>query len=303
MERKNPLVSVIINCYNGEKYLREAIDSVIAQTYSNWEIIFWDNQSTDSSAEIVKGYNDDRIKYYYAPKHTPLGEARNLAMDKAQGQYLSFLDCDDLWMENCLEVYVKYILNNNYPVLLYSNYYCKNEKKIWKFSPDEVCHILNDKDFVSIYNIAISSALIKMDYLKKNNILFCSDFSLIEDYDFFLKLSISNNIFYISDPLMQYRYHCDNLSKKKNFGGEFQLLYNKIISGSGIYRHMHRYVTIVSERMNYVLANESINEKKRIKALSFILKINFFTIPFCRICLKMIVPFRILHYIEKKKYM
>ena len=64
MERKNPLVSVIINCYNGEKYLREAIDSVIAQTYSNWEIIFWDNQSTDSSAEIVKSYNDDRIKYY-----------------------------------------------------------------------------------------------------------------------------------------------------------------------------------------------------------------------------------------------
>ena len=51
---QNPLVSVIINCFNGEKYLREAIDSVINQTYQNWEIIFWDNQSTDSTAEIVK---------------------------------------------------------------------------------------------------------------------------------------------------------------------------------------------------------------------------------------------------------
>ena len=58
---EQPLVSVIMNCFNGEKYLREAIDSVLAQTYQNWELIFWDNQSTDSSAEIVKSYDDPRI--------------------------------------------------------------------------------------------------------------------------------------------------------------------------------------------------------------------------------------------------
>ena len=86
MQNSNPLISVIINCYNGEKYLREAIDSVINQTYQNWEIIFWDNQSTDSSKQIVTSYKDNRIHYFCAPTHTSLGEARNLAVEKANGE-------------------------------------------------------------------------------------------------------------------------------------------------------------------------------------------------------------------------
>ena len=100
---KQPLVSVIMNCYNGEKYLREAIDSVLAQTYTNWEIVFWDNQSTDRSAEIVRSYADPRLKYYYAPTHTWLYEARNYAVAKANGELLAFLDVDDWWLPNKLE--------------------------------------------------------------------------------------------------------------------------------------------------------------------------------------------------------
>lgn len=105
----NPLVSVIINCFNGEEFLREAIDSVLAQTYTHWEIIFWDNQSTDATAEIVKSYTDSRIRYYYAPNHTPLGEARNLAVEKTKGEYINFLDADDIWMPNKLEEQIKLI--------------------------------------------------------------------------------------------------------------------------------------------------------------------------------------------------
>ena len=62
-ELADPLVSILMNCYNGEKYLHEAIDSVLAQTYKNWELIFWDNRSSDRSAEIFKSYNDKRLKY------------------------------------------------------------------------------------------------------------------------------------------------------------------------------------------------------------------------------------------------
>lgn len=108
MERQ-PLVSVIINCYNGEKYLREAIDSVISQTYTNWEIIFWDNQSTDGTRGIVESYNNPKIHYIYAPQHTPLGEARNLAVEKASGEYINFLDADDIWRQNKLEEQIKLI--------------------------------------------------------------------------------------------------------------------------------------------------------------------------------------------------
>ena len=77
---KQPLVSVIINCFNGEMYLREALNSVIAQTYKNWEIIFWDNKSEDKSAEIFKSYVDKRFQYFYANEHTSLYKARNLAI-------------------------------------------------------------------------------------------------------------------------------------------------------------------------------------------------------------------------------
>ena len=70
-----PLVSVVMNCYNGERYLREAIESVCAQTHQNWEIVFWDNGSTDRSASIAQGHGD-RVRYFRAAQTTPLGAAR-----------------------------------------------------------------------------------------------------------------------------------------------------------------------------------------------------------------------------------
>ena len=97
-----PTVSVIMNCFNGEKYLREAIDSVYAQTYKNWEIIFWDNASTDNSAEIAKSY-DEKLRYFRGEKTVPLYAARNLALKQAKGKYIAFLDCDDYWLPQKLE--------------------------------------------------------------------------------------------------------------------------------------------------------------------------------------------------------
>ena len=61
LDNNKPLISVIINCYNGEKYLRETIDSVLNQSYQNWEIVFWDNNSTDQSANILKSYKENRL--------------------------------------------------------------------------------------------------------------------------------------------------------------------------------------------------------------------------------------------------
>ena len=99
-ETNNPLISVIINCYNGEKFLKKSIESVINQTYSNWEIIFWDNLSNDNSKKIVNHYTDKRIKYFGAKNFTKLYEARNLAIEKASGEYIAFLDVDDWWTNN-----------------------------------------------------------------------------------------------------------------------------------------------------------------------------------------------------------
>lgn len=100
-----PLVTVVINCYNGERYLREAMDSIAAQTHSEWEIVFWDNGSTDGSAALAKSYGS-RVRYFAAAETTPLGAARNLALRQARGTYVAFLDCDDVWMPDTLATLV-----------------------------------------------------------------------------------------------------------------------------------------------------------------------------------------------------
>ena len=90
----DPLVSIIVNCFNGEKYLKEALQSVLKQTYKNWELIFWDNQSTDNSKKIFYEFDEKRFKYFSSEKHTTLYEARNNAINKSKGEIIAFLDME-----------------------------------------------------------------------------------------------------------------------------------------------------------------------------------------------------------------
>ena len=94
---KKPLISILMNCFNGEKYLEEALNSVFQQTYENWELIFWDNNSNDKSKQIISSFKDKRIRIFTSLVHTNLGEARKEAYKKVQGDYLAFLDVDDIW--------------------------------------------------------------------------------------------------------------------------------------------------------------------------------------------------------------
>ncbi len=98
-----PRVSIIVNIRNGSAYLREALDSVMSQTFHDWELIAWDDCSTDNSAQIVAEYKDPRIRYFLSPQETPLGQARANAIQKATGEWLAFLDQDDLWTATKLE--------------------------------------------------------------------------------------------------------------------------------------------------------------------------------------------------------
>lgn len=92
-----------MNCYNSARYLKAALESVRTQTFSDWEIVFWDNRSSDESAAIFKSFDDPRFHYFLAPEHTILGKAKGLAIERARGAWLAFLDCDDLWLPHKLE--------------------------------------------------------------------------------------------------------------------------------------------------------------------------------------------------------
>jgi glycosyltransferase involved in cell wall biosynthesis len=99
-----PAVSVIMNIYNGAATLREALQSVLNQTCTDWELIVWDDRSTDASAQIVASFHDPRVHYHLAEQQTSLGEARNSAIRQASGEWLAFLDQDDVWLPRKLEL-------------------------------------------------------------------------------------------------------------------------------------------------------------------------------------------------------
>jgi len=99
-----PLVSIIMNVRNGASTLWEALDSVMAQTFTDWELIVWDDRSSDNSARIVAEYSDQRIRYFLSSKETSLGKARDNAIRQTRGEWLAFLDQDDIWMPRKLEM-------------------------------------------------------------------------------------------------------------------------------------------------------------------------------------------------------
>lgn len=225
-----PLVSIIVNCYNSETYLKETIDSIFAQTYSNYEIIFWDNQSTDSTANIIKSYSDERIYYYYADKHTTLGEARNLAMEKVKGKLLTFIDSDDVWLPDFLKAAVGMLATNNYS-FYYSNYYnWINSQDLVLYNKDMISASKGFGDLLESYMVGMSAAVIRVEVLKEKKILFDNRFQMIEDYDFFLKIAHVQNGYYDPVPLMKYRTHSQSLTFKNKsvWSNEFLLLYKKL---------------------------------------------------------------------------
>lgn len=115
---EKPLVSVITPMYNGEKYLAEMIDSVINQTYDNWELVIVDDCSTDDSCKIVQEYikRDNRIKLIKQKKNAGPAEARRVSIRNAKGKYIAFLDCDDIWMPEKLEKQIGYMESNGIAV-------------------------------------------------------------------------------------------------------------------------------------------------------------------------------------------
>ena len=214
MNKNNPLVSVIINCRNGEKYLKESVESILSQSYKNLEIIFFDNKSEDRSFRIVKKFDDKRIKYFKSQKTLKLYHARNLAIKKSKGKYITFLDCDDIWLKDKITKQVKFLSRNKEIKILYSNYYNlfqNKKKKSIKFKKNLKSGFIT-QNLLDDYSIGILTVIIENKVLKK--FFFNQNFNVIGDFDLFLKLSKKYKIAYLNEPLAIYRLHDENFSKK-----------------------------------------------------------------------------------------
>jgi glycosyltransferase involved in cell wall biosynthesis len=287
-----PLVSIIMNCYNGETYLAEAVKSILFQTYKNFEVIFWDNKSNDESANIYKSFNDKRLKYFLSNEHTSLYEARNLAIKKSKGKLIAFLDADDLWSSDKLYLQIKKFKNKKVG-LVFSNYYFLNQrtgkKKLAykKKLPEGI--IFNE--LLKDYFIGINTVVMKKSIFKNKNI-FNKKFNIIGDFDFFIR--ISQNIYFtaIHLPLVTYRIHDKNFSNNN---------YKMYISELKIWLNSHKLLSdnnffYVKEKIIYLEAMLNILSKKYIASLkkifqisSHIKKIKFLIIVLIKIFFKNII--------------
>ncbi|HHW59923.1 MAG: glycosyltransferase [Bacteroidales bacterium] len=209
----NPLVSIIIPVYNGEKYIAETIQSVIDQTYENWELIIVDDGSTDNTSNIVKKFNDTRI-IYIKKNNTGVSDTRNIGAKMSKGNFLCFLDADDVWLSKNLEIKVKKLLDEPDCVLVSSAFY------LWDERDDYINCKINDyvpnddwEDLRKLRSISLpSSALISSKFFFEAN-MFDTNLSTSADFDLWIRMRALGHFNFISEPLVKYRSHSNQMHR------------------------------------------------------------------------------------------
>ena len=207
-----PLVSVIMNCHNCSKYLPQALDSVYQQTFKDYEIIFWDNQSTDSSGEIALSYGEP-LRYFRGEEFLPLGAARNAAIEKAEGRYIAFLDCDDIWLPEKLEKQVALLESNRELGLVYSDSYVIDGNGDLR---ENTCFCATKPAGGNAFNelfqfnfIPMLTVVIRREVLDKVGV-FNPRYEIAEEYDLWLRIAEYYPIDFIEQPLAKFRSHAES---------------------------------------------------------------------------------------------
>lgn len=195
------LVSIIMPAYNTGRYISESIKSVLAQSYSDWELIIVDDCSTDNTDEVVASFNDPRIRYMKNEKNSGAAVSRNRALREAKGKWIAFLDSDDLWLPEKLEKQISFMVKNGYH-FSYTNYEEINESgtktgvrvtgphRITKTGMFNYCW----PGCLTVMYDAEAVGLIQIADIKKNN-----------DYAMWLKVCRKADCFLLNECLAQYR--------------------------------------------------------------------------------------------------
>jgi glycosyltransferase involved in cell wall biosynthesis len=269
----NKLISIIVNCHNGEKYLEKCISSILHQNYQNLEVIFFDNSSTDKSKKIVSNFNDDRIKYFYSDTKLSLYNARNKALNETSGELIGFLDVDDWWDKNYLNSRKDAFNNKKYDIF-YNNVFMfyENKKKYVKYKnyhlPSGKIHNSLSKD----YFIIISGLIVRKEVFSKIG-KFNPNFNIIGDFDFVMRASKVFSFHAFNLPLTFYRIHQNNYSKMNSeiFFKEFYQWYKnqKETNDQNFIENKNYYKKkLLSLEINFLL----LNKKKSFYLLCKILK-------------------------------
>jgi Glycosyltransferases involved in cell wall biogenesis len=223
-----PAVSVIMNCLNSSRDLREAMDSLMAQTFTDFEVVFWDNCSTDESPAIAQSYGE-KVRYFRGESIVPLGEGRNLALAQARGQYLAFLDCDDLWKPTKLEKQVALFEANPRVGLVSTDTEIFDGKRVLKrlfaeTSPERgmAFAALMQRQWISMSSAMVSREALTSLSAEKissgqgiNGGWFDQTLNVCEEADVFYRIAHDWELNYVDEPLTLWRVHGANTTFRK----------------------------------------------------------------------------------------
>lgn len=197
----NDLVSIIMPSYNTAAYIKQSIESVLKQSYTNWELIIVDDCSSDNTDEVMKSINDVRVKYLKNEKNSGAALSRNRALREAKGRWIAFLDSDDLWMSEKLEKQIRFMEKNGY-YFSYTNYEeididgnktgvkITGPKRITKTGMFNYCW----PGCLTVMFDATKVGLVQIEDIKKNN-----------DYAMWLKICRKADCYLLDEYLGQYR--------------------------------------------------------------------------------------------------
>jgi glycosyltransferase involved in cell wall biosynthesis len=211
-----PLVSVIMPVYNGELYLREAIESILNQTYINFELLIINDGSTDRSEEIIKSYHDPRIKLINNEKNLKLIASLNKGMTLATGKYIARMDSDDISLPQRLEIQVNFMEENHHISVCgtwveFLDEDTNTKKMICKFptaSLELKYHMLFRCSFIH------PSVMMRASDFQEQNIYYDSDYPCSEDFELWNRINDSMNFYNIPRVLLQYRVTKNGISRK-----------------------------------------------------------------------------------------
>lgn len=222
MEIKSGLVSVIMSNYNTpEEYLRDSIESVLNQTYSNFEFIIIDDCSTDNSLEIIKSYKDERIVLLENEKNFGITKSLNRGLEIAQGQYVARMDADDVCLPERFEKQVEYLENNPHVIVcgtgveLIGDWEGRHTNKF-------ICREIPEKDVFKIYllfgnypNIVHPTAMFNNKLLVENNIKYDERYPVAQDYKMWVTCCNYGECVNLEETLLYYRVHSGAVSSSK----------------------------------------------------------------------------------------
>lgn len=281
--------SIIIPVYNAQEYLRECLDSVLQQTYSDFEILLVNDGSTDSSGQICDEYaaQDNRIIVIHQ-KNSGVSTARNKALEIAQGEYLMFLDSDDfLLTDEALKQIAVKLDENNIDVLIYNHSIVKNDESIPKNNPEEQVENTTLKELIKNNKVThlVWDKVIKRELVANHNLTFLS-VERLEDSEFFGKIiAYAKNYDYLPLPVYGYRKRTGSLTTKsitKKIVSDYFVVFDEI-------KKFERQITDEKVKRNFLsysaypylaalgmaeLYTDKHKEKNQLSDLTYILKYN-----------------------------